>query len=203
MSENSKGLNPSCSAPASTPQPFPAGASTRWKGNLVSSWLNPRLSAESSPRVPTIRMALGLNTCPSGTGLRPPTSFHAATRQTSDGGDFWSLLRGLVTWHPTALCYSSAVFCIPTQAWGFRIADRIFRKPYLKQLFSRAVLSRRPNLAEPSPIYLCVSVLKHRTYRYVHDFNPLAFMNYFNPLTQRVNTPILVILWTRKWSTGR
>lgn len=132
--------------------------------------------------MPTLRMALGLNTCPSGTGPIPPTSFHAATRQTSDGDDFWFFLRGLVTWHPTALGYSFAVFCILTQAWRFKIAGRIFRKPYLKQLCSKAVLSCHLNLTEPSHIYLCVSVLKHWTSRYVHDPNPLMFMNYFNSL---------------------
>ena len=152
---------------------------------MVSSGLNPRLSAESSPRGPTVRMALALNTCPSGTGLMPPTSFHAATRQTSDGGDFWPLLRGLVTWHPTALCHSFAVFCILTQAWDFKIAGRIFRKPYWEQLCSRAVLSHRQNLTEPSHIYLCVSVPKHWTFHYVNYSNPLVFMNYFNSLYLR------------------
>lgn len=134
--------------------------------------------------MPTIRMALGLNTCPSGTGLIPPTSFHAATRQTSDGGDFWSLLRGLVTWYPTALCHSFAVLRILTQAWDFKIAGRIFRKPYLKQLCSRAVLSCHQNLAEPS--HICVSpCLNTGRSRYVHDSNPLVFINYFNSLYPR------------------
>lgn len=77
ISKNSKGFNSGCSITATEPQPCPAGAtSTRWKSNLVSSLLNPRLSVETSPRVPTVRMALGFK--------------HLSTRNWTDTPNFLS-----------------------------------------------------------------------------------------------------------------
>lgn len=106
--ENSGGFHAGLSV--SQPQPCPAGATgSEWKSNSISPRFNPCLSAETSPRVPTVRMALGFQHLSTRNWTYTPNSFHAATRQTSDGGNFWSLLSGWVTWCPAFSARASPV----------------------------------------------------------------------------------------------
>lgn len=50
-----------------------------------------------------------------------PNSFHAATRQTSDGSNFWSLLSRSGTWCPTTPCDRFPVFQIFIGVWNLNV----------------------------------------------------------------------------------